>query len=140
MADQPSVQPYEEPAGWPVPGTVAVDQEFGVASLPDPNDADVANPLANEPGVAAAGKVAYRRYCWQCHGARLDGVSTVGPSFPRGQLDLTDANVTDQPDGMLFWKTLNGFGNMPPLAATMTHREAWQVIAYLRAETAGKRP
>ena len=131
--NEPSVRPYEQPAGWPAPGAVAVDQVFGVASREDPDAAgDAVSPLAGNRGAEEAGKVAYRRYCWACHGPRLDGLSTVGPSFPRGRMDLTASDVTRQGDGVLFWKIWNGTGNMPSLGSTLTATEAWQVIAYLR--------
>lgn len=133
MGDQPSVRPYEPPAGRPALGAVAVGQVPGPEDLPDPESAaGVTNPEAGLGGVVASGQVAYRRYCRACHGPALDGLSTVGPSLSRGRLDLASPEVAGQPDGVLFWKTLRGSGRMPPLGATLTPREAWQVIAYLR--------
>ncbi len=134
---QESVRPHEGPQPDPPPGSVAVEAESPLPTL------DLAhlllNPLTSDPDVIESGRLAYRRYCWQCHGQKMDGQSaTVGPSLPPGKLDLLDTEVLSQSDGELFWKTSEGFDNHPPLNATMTRQEIWESIVFIRAVAAGR--
>lgn len=137
MHAQKSVRPHEGPQLSPPEGAVAVEAEDPLPTL------DLAqqlrNPLQMDPDVIESGRLAYRRFCWQCHGVKMDGQSsTVGPSLPPGQLDLLADEVLSQSDGELFWKTSEGFGNHPPLNATMTRQEIWESIVFIRAVAAGR--
>lgn len=139
MHQQDSVRPHEDPQLPPPAGMVSL----GEAAPPVPlEQADsLTNPLPPTEATLFAGRLAYRRYCWPCHGASMDGEhSTVGPSLPRGRLNLLAPEVLSQSDGVLLWKTMQGFGNHPALGATLTRAEAWQTIAFIRAVASGRVP
>jgi len=138
MAQQPSVRTHEGPQRPPPSGAVAVNAPPPMPLLGDA--AKLRSPLPRTSETVAAGKLAYRRYCWPCHGPNLDGNATVGPSFPRGQLSLLAPEIKKQSDGELYWKTLRGAGFHPALATTLTSAECWETIAYVRAVQAGERP
>jgi mono/diheme cytochrome c family protein len=138
MAQQPSVQTYELPQLHPPKGAVAVDAQPPLP--PQDSTSKRPNPLPSTPQTVADGKLAYRRYCWPCHGPNLDGNATVGPSFPRGSQNLMLGDVINQPDGELFWKITAGSGMHPRLGSTITANECWQIIAYMRAVQKGQKP
>jgi mono/diheme cytochrome c family protein len=125
--DQASVRPYEQPQLAPAEGAVARDDVQAVR----PSDAEMAASV--EPG-----RLAYRRYCWPCHGPNLDGKGTVGPSFPTEFLSLTDYLFVELSDEEFYDIIGQGSGQHPPLASTMTPTERWQVIAYIRAVQRGE--
>jgi mono/diheme cytochrome c family protein len=136
MAEQPSVRPYESPQLNAPPGSVA--RNPAVSALSSAEAAVLPNPLPPTQATVVLGQLAYRRHCWPCHGPQMDGQSaTVGPSLPRGRLNLLDPEVIGQSDGTLYWKTLFGSGNHPALSSTMTSTEAWQTVSYMRAVEAG---
>lgn len=137
MYDQVSVRPGESPQLLPSSGTVAVN-----ATTPTTRAEVVSlrNPLQGGADALTSGALAYRRYCWPCHGPDHDGQSaTVGPSFPRGNLNLLDPRVVRKSDGEYFRHITNGSEIAPPFAGAMTVDERWQVITYLRDVQAQKR-
>lgn len=132
MAQQPSSRANEDPQFEPPDGAVAVHEPL---PLPDAvNARALESPLEATTQTIAAGRLAYRRYCWPCHGPTLNGeYAQVGPSFPTGRIDLTDPEIAKLSDGELFVFVALGTGNNPPLLGTMTDTELWETIAYLRA-------
>jgi mono/diheme cytochrome c family protein len=136
MAQQQSVDWYEEPFLAPTTGTVALDES---APLPPREQADrLRNPLTKTSETLVAGRQVYRRFCWPCHGPQFDGNGPVGPSFPRGNLDLLAPRVVNMSDGEIYWILARGSDLNPPLAEITVSTERWQVITYLRAVQAGE--
>ncbi|MHC1728805.1 MAG: cytochrome c [Syntrophobacteraceae bacterium] len=109
----------------PVGGGIWVEREA--------NPLELINMLPQTPQVVAYGEERYRFYCVHCHGARLDGNSTVGQSFAPLPRNLKSADVQDQTDGELFYKIRFGFLRHPPLYSTATDEETWAVLRYVRA-------
>ena len=126
MYDQASVRPYEEPLLPPPEGTMATDS--GDVEIPTPEQM---------AAMVEDGRVAYRRYCWACHGPEMDGKGTVGPSFPRDFESLTSPDVAELEDIDLYQNIGMRMNMHPPLASTMTPEERWQVVAYIRAVQRG---
>lgn len=125
--DQVSVRPYEQPQLHPPEDAVAVESGRPI----HPGDEAMAEMV--EPG-----RMAYRRYCWACHGPKLDGNGTVGPSFPRSFVSLTDEMIVEASDEDVFEIIAEGSGMHPPLRSTMRDTEIWEAIAYLRAVQRGE--
>ena len=48
-------------------------------------------------------------------------------------MNLLAPEVVRQTDGEICWKTVNGWKLHPPLGATMTSDEAWQVVSFMRS-------
>lgn len=131
MIQQVSLRPYEELQLQPPEGSVAVDAEMKVVNREDA--ALLTNPLQMNPETVAAGKLAYRRYCWACHGANLDGNSTVGPSLPDAMIDLKGERISSFSDGEYYWIMGNRVKADPPIGTSMTPQERWQTIVYMRS-------
>ncbi len=125
--DQASVRPYEQPQMAPAPGAVARDD----VAMERPSDEEMAASV--EPG-----RLAYRRYCWPCHGPNLAGKGTVGPSFPEDFYSLTDELFAEISDEELYDIIGQRSGQHPPMASTLLPLERWQVIAYIRAVQRGE--
>jgi len=113
--EQPSVHPYEEPQLQPTSGTVAVDApeplvepSSGSLSAIQNLKSKIENPLSRTSETLAAGRLAYRRYCWHCHGEKLDGEATVGSSLPGAQLSLLTPRVRGLSDAEIFWVISKG--------------------------------
>ena len=90
---------------------------------------------SREPAAIAAGKIAYQRYCYQCHGPNFDGYGTVGQSFAPPPGDLRTAKIQSMSPGLLFKEISYGIpdGRQPALATTMTLDERWHAIALVKS-------
>ena len=134
MWETPAIKPHENPIPVMEPGSVPVN---GGEALYRADDAADLKPTVtlSDPGMIAAGKVAYQRYCFQCHGPNFDGYGTVGQSFAPPPHDLRSAKVQSEPIGKMFKEISYGIpgGRQPALATTMTVDERWHVIAYVKS-------
>jgi hypothetical protein len=120
--EQPSKHPYDAPQLQPTSGTVAVDAAAPLLEITTTTStaatsptlliqnlkSKIQNPLSSTSETISAGRLAYRRYCWQCHGPKLDGDATVGPSLPGVQLSLLTSSVVALSDGEIFWVISKG--------------------------------
>jgi hypothetical protein len=110
----------------------------GIESLKNSDPRGLRNPLPMNREVLEEGRRGYLYYCVQCHGPHLDGKATVGQSFYPLPATLLAPQVQDQSDGELFYRISLGYKRQPPLYATMTEKERWAVIHYLRALARGR--
>jgi mono/diheme cytochrome c family protein len=134
MWETPVIKPHEKPIAVMAAGSVPV--AGGEALFRAMADEDLQPPFAiTEPTVIAAGKVAYQRYCFQCHGPNFDGYGTVGQSFAPPPGDLRTEKIQSMSVGMLFKEISYGIpgGRQPALATTMTPEERWQSIALVKS-------
>ena len=134
MWQTPVIKPHEKPipvitaGSVPFKGGEALFRAAAVEALEPP-------VALTEPAVIALGKIAYRRYCYQCHGPNFDGYGTVGQSFAPPASDLRTAKIQSMPPGMLFKEISYGIpgGRQPALATTMTPDERWPAIALVKS-------
>jgi thiosulfate dehydrogenase len=103
---------------------LALHASFGQA-------AELKNPLPAGEANMLAGANQYRQHCAVCHGTpgRAPSILSSG-MFPRPpQLFEKDEMVTDDPEGITYWKVTHGIrlSGMPGFAATLTDAERWQV-------------
>ncbi len=109
----------------PIDGGVRVEREA--------NPMELVNGLPATPETTAFGAERYGFYCVQCHGVRADGNGTVGQSFAPLPANLKSSQVREQEDGELFYKIRFGFNRHPPLYSTLSDRETWAVVRYIRS-------
>jgi len=85
----------------------------------------ICNPLAKDPGSAAAGKKLFVQHCAECHGSTAQGAKR-GP-------DLRAASARAKP-GELFWILTNGVvrRGMPPWSK-LPEPQRWQIITWLKS-------
>ncbi len=94
--------------------------------------AKLSDPLQFNDANLTAGARQYSTHCAFCHG--LPGEHTP-PSAARGmfpqppQLFVTDQMVTDDPEGVTYWKLTNGIrlSGMPSFADTLSDNDRWQI-------------
>jgi cytochrome c5 len=127
MADQPSIGYQESPRILPPQDAIPIQ---GV--LVDPDGVPV-NPVVADATSLQRGKILYDINCQVCHGKQGHGDGPVAVQFvdqkPR---NLTDPDIKDDADGILYIVILQGYGVMPTLAENLTPREVWDVVNYVR--------
>ena len=79
------------------------------------------NPVPAGAASNKRGKAVYVSQCASCHGYSAKSV---------GGVDLT--SLGRQNDGELFWIITEGRNQMPSFAATLSKRQRWDVVNYLR--------
>jgi thiosulfate dehydrogenase len=95
------------------------------------NAADQKDPLPFDDVNMLAGVRTYKEDCAVCHGApgrsRTSISSGMFPIPP--QLFEEEEMVTDDPEGITFWKATHGIrlSGMPGFASTLSDTERWQV-------------
>ena len=134
MRETPAVRPYEEPLLIKEAGLVPVNG--GEAIFRVSAGTDIQSPFdLTQPAAIDRGKAVYLIYCAQCHGHNYDGKGTVGQSFAPLPTDLRSAKVQNSPAGELFKNVSYGIpdGRQPPLHATITVDDRWQVVAFVKS-------
>ena len=136
MWETPSVRPHEEPI-------LIMEKDLapfkgGEAFFKTGNGEGLTSPLdAKAPETLARGRKAYTAYCVFCHGARHDGMGTVGQSFHPLPADLKSKKVLEKSDGALFYLISFGSERAPALATTAPVNDRWAIIHYLRSLKTG---
>jgi mono/diheme cytochrome c family protein len=92
----------------------------------------ITNPLAHVPAAADSGRVLYMKVCSVCHGTggKGDGVASAGLTIKPA--NHTSAMVQMQTDGSLFYELSNGHAPMPAYKTTLTEKQRWQLICFIR--------
>ncbi len=106
-----------------------VDQNPKPWPVPD-NYKTMKNPVTFDKNAAAA---LYTTHCKSCHGKEGlgDGPKAAQLDTPCG--DLTTSEFQKQSDGAIFYKTLEGRGDMPSFKKKIPDEEdIWQLVHYLR--------
>ena len=98
-----------------------------------PSWADTARRrFALTPVTIQEGKTLFSTYCAACHGKSGNGEGAPGMTFEVKPANFHDWEVMHQKDGTLFWKLSKGHGAMPGFAGSLSERQRWELIAYLR--------
>jgi len=134
MWETPAIKPHETPIPVMAPGSVPVTGGEALYRAAAAEDLEPPFSLSDSTAIAA-GKIAYQRYCFQCHGPHFDGYGTVGQSFAPPPGDLRSDKIQTMPVGQLFKEISYGIpdGRQPALATTMTVEERWQSIALVKS-------
>lgn len=91
------------------------------------------NPVKSDAASIAAGKVLYNKHCASCHGKKGMGDGTKAAQLDTSPGDFTDKSFASQPDGSLFYKTLEGRDDMPSYKKKIPDQEdIWNVVNYMR--------
>jgi mono/diheme cytochrome c family protein len=89
------------------------------------------NPLPKDEGTIRAGRGLYEKHCLSCHGSTGEGNGPQAKNLEHPPPEFAQVART-QTDGELFWKTAEGGGQMPSYRESLTEKELWQVVRYLR--------
>jgi mono/diheme cytochrome c family protein len=128
MQFQPSVDYQEGPRLQPPPGAVSITgQTLAIDTVPS-------NPVPTDEISLQRGEILYSLHCELCHGNDGKGDGPLEGFYEdRSPSDLTARNITAQFDGSLFRTLSQGLGQMPGMQESLTSRERWDVINYLRS-------
>jgi mono/diheme cytochrome c family protein len=133
----------------PPPGTVARSQPVQTVSGPvyPYEDSPVntgcltgttnfvsTNPLPVTPPLLRQGQEQFEIYCTPCHGSLGDGNGiTKKLGVMPAVANLHDQRIVEMADGEIFNTITHGKGLMAAYGPTVSVRDRWAVIAYLRA-------
>ncbi len=133
MHTGPVVLPQVEPRV-PVEGTIAINGE----QLRDRLESqDLPNPVPPTPAAFAEGEWLYGVYCAVCHGATGQGDGQIADHFRR-MPNLSLPYIQDYTDGWVYAIIREGGFNMPPFAHSMSIRERWALVHFVKTfESAG---
>lgn len=136
MAMQISVRPWEDPMLLPPEGSVAVNANDDYTLSREESSTRLENPFKGDMQSVVRGAKAYKSYCLACHGDSLDGFGPVMPSLPQpnGIKSLAGKEISQVPDGELFWINRHRVGAHPPIGTSMSYQENWDVISYIRSK------
>ncbi len=91
------------------------------------------NPLPPNESNLVAGAHIFEEHCSGCHGklGRPRSAFAKGMFPPPPQLLTTDEAVTDDPEGVTYWKVTHGIrlSGMPAFGGALSDTERWQVTA-----------
>jgi mono/diheme cytochrome c family protein len=92
------------------------------------------NPLKPTEAVLREGEEIFNRICFTCHGTRAEGNGPiVGPNLFPAPPSLHTKQARNYPDGRIWHVITRGQNKMPSYADTLTPRERWEVVYYVRA-------
>ncbi len=92
------------------------------------------NPLPVTPVLLLHGREQFEIYCTPCHGPLGDGngiIKKIG-DMP-AVANLHDQRIVEMTDGEIFNTVTHGKGLMAAYGPTVTIKDRWAIIAYLRA-------
>jgi mono/diheme cytochrome c family protein len=96
------------------------------------------NPVAADAGSVEEGERLYQANCAVCHGGRGLGNGPAARSLSVRPANLV-ARVPRRGDGELARVIAGGRGPMPAWRGTLSERQIWEVVSYLRVLAAGVR-
>ena len=95
------------------------------------NAADQKNPLPFDDSDMLAGVITYKAHCAMCHGVPEQPRAAISKGMfpPPPQLFEKEDMVTDDPEGVTYWKVTNGIrlSGMPGFGGALSDTQRWQV-------------
>lgn len=100
--------------------------------VPD-KDKKMKNPVAADAESIAAGKALWNTHCKSCHGAKGLGDGTKAATLKTEPGDFSKADVQNETDGTLFYRTSEGRDDMPSFKKKIPDQDdRWSIINYIR--------
>ena len=127
MEIQPSFDDQEAPL--PVPArSIPVDGPVSIPNMGAP-----VNPVPADEISVGRGENLYVTNCAMCHGETGQGNGRVAALLANKPANLTSDVTQNKTDGALFLTLTNGVSErMPPMVETLTVRDRWDVVNYIR--------
>jgi mono/diheme cytochrome c family protein len=93
------------------------------------------NPLnATDDNLKQGGKL-YLNTCAACHGYSGKGNGPAASALNPKPADHTSEKVQNESDGAIFYKISTGRGPMQPYNGTLSAKQRWQLVLYIRSLT-----
>lgn len=117
-------------------GRVAAQQAESAPWIVPPDAKKVKNPFPPTPELLADGQQLFTDNCVLCHGEKGIGDGPGAKAIKVKPANFTDAKLmATETDGSLYWKMTNGRGPMPSWKDTLTDKERWELVDYIRKLT-----
>jgi thiosulfate dehydrogenase len=91
-------------------------------------------PIALNDENLVAGVKLYKTNCAVCHGASDGQASNIATGLFQHTPQLATHDVTDDPEGKIYWKIKHGIRltGMPAFTDSLTDKQIWQVVLFLK--------
>lgn len=93
------------------------------------------NPVLTGADSIGRGRVLFSN-CVICHGPLGHGDGAAAVALNPKPKDLTSPATQGQSDGALFWKISQGRAPMPPWEQTLSDKDRWDLVNYIRSISA----
>lgn len=104
-----------------------------------PKSADnIKNPEPKDEVSINNGKTLYKKYCVACHGFKGKGDGIAGASLVPEPADFWKESFQVQSDGAIFWKLSEGKAAMASYKNSISEKDRWDLVNYLRTFTKNK--
>ena len=91
------------------------------------------NPVKSDAASIKDGKDIWNKHCASCHGKTGKGDGTKAAQLETALSDFTTAEVQEQSDGEIFFKTWEGRDEMPTFKKKIgVEEDVWMVINFIR--------
>ena len=94
--------------------------------------AKVKNPIPGDAASIKSGEKIFQSLCWTCHGKSGQGNGPVSVNLNPKPGNLSSENFHTQSDGAIFWKITEGRGVMTSYKGSLTTKQRWELVNYLR--------
>ncbi|MBI1343615.1 MAG: c-type cytochrome [Terrimonas sp.] len=91
------------------------------------------NPLAGNTSVLKEARILYLNNCAPCHGKSGKGDGIAAAALNPKPADHTSDLVQKESDGAIFWKMSEGHTPMPAYKSTLTVKQRWELVNYIRS-------
>lgn len=108
-----------------------IQQNNGPWKAPKSAD-ELKNPFKGKKDYAIDGKKIFEQDCVSCHGNNGTGDGPAGASLNPKPANLSSKVVQAQSDGALFWKITNGRGMMVSWKYSLSDKQRWFLVDYIR--------
>jgi mono/diheme cytochrome c family protein len=93
----------------------------------------MANPVKSDAASLATGKELWAKHCQSCHGKTGKGDGSKAAQLKTQVEDLGKPDIQKQPDGALFYKSMEGREDMPSFKKKIPDPDdLWSIVNYVR--------
>lgn len=103
---------------------------------------DAADTLQNQFAIneqfLSMGEKIFKSNCTTCHGTEGKGNGPAAVALNPKPANLQSDRVQNESQGDLFWKISNGRKGMPRWKSTLSKKQLWAVVMYVKSFTKSK--
>jgi mono/diheme cytochrome c family protein len=98
---------------------------------------NLTNPMSGDQAALKEGKVLYTANCTPCHGDKGKGDGPAAAALKPKPADHSSSAMLQETDGNIFYKISEGRTPMPQYKSTLTEKQRWELVAYIRTLSNG---
>ncbi len=112
--------------------TISNNQDRKPWPVPD-KDKKMKNPVAADAESLKAGKALWNTHCKSCHGSKGLGDGSKAGQLKTDPGDFSKADVQNETDGTLFYRTSEGRDDMPNFKKKLPDADdRWNLVNFIR--------